>query len=330
MEEEPKFNNIFRKMKYIIKNWKKILPFFGIVLFIYIVLRLDLMRLYQVLLTANYKYLLFLSVTIIIIFLLQAIRWKTLLKLQNIKVEFVTLLRIHLISHYYGLITPARVGYLTKISYLQSHLQGFMGEISTSVIIDRILDTLILVLLALTGSLFLLNSYPNIFLYFLVLALILVFAVVFFYSKKRAKFFALFFIKFIPDKYRDRLKVGVNKFYEGLPAIKRLTIPVLLTFAIWFIIYSQTYLVALAMNININYWHFITLLPISTIVGLLPITISGLGTREAALILIFSSYNISSESIVVMSLVALILTSYLPALVGGFLSFKESLQQGKN
>jgi hypothetical protein len=306
-------------------SWKKLLPLIGIILFIYIISRLDFLRLWQIINKADYQYFLFLPLTVFLILYLQTLKWQVLLRGQGIKLRFVNLFKIHLISNYYAFITPSRLGYFAKIPYLQNSLKDSMARVSSSVIIDRILDIFILFLFALAGSLLLLSFYPSIFISLLIVGLIFIILTLFFYSKKRARFFVSPFKKFIPERFRDRLRDGFNGFYDGFPIKKKLLVPILLTLATWFVVYSQAYLIALALNININYWHFIILLPISTIVSLLPITISGLGTREATLILVFSNYSISLESIVAMSLIGFILVYSLPAFVGGFLSFKFSL-----
>lgn len=302
--------------------FKKILPLFGIILFIYILSKLDFVKLWQIVNRADFRYFLILPFTVALIFYLQTLKWQFLLKSQGIKTRFIDLFQIHFISNYYATVTPSRLGYFSKIPYLKNLTGVSAGKAGSSVIIDRILDILTVFVFALFGFLFFLRSYPNIFIIFLMIFLIFIITILFFYSKKRARFFVSFFKKLIPDKFKDKLRNEFNGFYDGFPSKKKLLIPILLAIITWFIIYSQTYLVALSLNINISYWHFIILLPISTAVSLLPITVSGIGTREAVLILLFSNYNISQESIVAMSLTGFILLYCLPAFVGGFLSFK--------
>lgn len=310
-------------------SWKKIAPLIGVILFIYILSKLDFSELWQAIKRIDYRYFLVLPFTVVLILYLQTLKWQVLLKLQGFKIRFASLLKIHLISNYYAFITPSRIGYFTKIPYLQHILGGSLAKAGGSVIIDRILDILVLALFALVGSLLLLSYYPNVFVVSLILVLILIIIILFFYSKKRAKFFISFFKIFIPERFKDKLREIFNEFYDNFPAKKKLLIPVLLTLVVWLIAYSQMYIIALALSINISYWHFIILLPLSTVVSLLPITISGLGTREAVLILIFSAYNVSSESIVAMSLIGFVLLYYLPSFIGGFFSFKFFSSQFK-
>lgn len=305
-------------------SWKKILPLIGLTLFVYILSKLDFFGIWQIIKQMDYRFFFFLPFTIILILSLQTLKWQILLKSQNIETEFIKLFKIHLVSSYYALITPSRMGYFIKILYLQNDLKRSKVEISSSVIIDRVLDMFVLSLFALIGSFFLMGFYPNLFVSFLIFVFIFIISGLFFYSKKRAKFFTSFFKGLIPNKFRDKLKNGFNVFYDNFPDLKSLLISFFLTCATWFVIYSQLYLIALALNININYWYFIFFVPIATIVSLLPISISGLGTREVTLILIFSNYNIASESIVVLSLIGFILVYFLPALIGGILSFDIS------
>ena len=51
---------------------------------------------------------------------------------------------------------------------------------------------------------------------------------------------------------------------------------------------------------------------------LIPITINGLGTREATLIALFSVFGISAGTTVAFSLLSLFLLAIIPACLGGF------------
>jgi len=65
-------------------------------------------------------------------------------------------------------------------------------------------------------------------------------------------------------------------------------------------------------------------MPLGTVAGLIPISISGLGTREAVLVSVFVLYGIAPEKVMSMSLVGLILCAYIPAFAGWVFSFQKS------
>jgi len=305
-------------MKKTLKNWHKYFSLIGIVLFIFILSKTNLNSFLLIAQQTKYSFFCLLPVSIFAIFFIQTLKWQQLLKIQRLNYNFWYLFKVHIISSYYALLTPSRLGYFVKIGYLNNSF----GIASPSVIVDRILDTLVLIIFAFAGAFLLIGQFPNLILQILIFGICFVVIVLFFYSKTRAKFLLAFLKKVIPLKFQESLRRVFHDFYDNLPSRRKLLFPFLLTIFTWFLIYSQSYVIAKALNINIDFWHFIFYLPIATIISLAPITVSGLGTREAALILLFSQFNISIESIVALSLSALFFTAYLPAVYGAFLSFK--------
>ncbi len=304
------------------KNWYKYLALIGILLFLLILSRIDLDEFLLLLKQADYSFFAFLPFLILSVFLFQALKWQKLLKIQKLDYNFWHLFKVQLVSHYYALLTPSRLGYFIKIGYLRDSF----GAVGASVIIDRILDISALIIFASIGAIMLISQFPNLILQVSIFASVFILIVLLFYSKKRAKFLFGFLKKLVPDKFQEPLKKVFHDFYDNLPRRRKLLFSFLLTILIWFLIYSQSYLIVKALNIDIGFWQIIFYLPIATVVSLIPITISGLGTREMALILLFSQFDVSIESIVALSLSGLILVSYLPALFGVFLSFRLKKQ----
>jgi len=302
----------------LLKNWQKYFPLIGIFLFIFILSRINFRQFLLVFRQIRYCFLFLLPLTISLIFLIQTLKWQKLLKIQKFNYKFRYLLKVHIVSFFYAILTPSHLGYFVKVGYLNDA----PAQVSASVIVDRILDVLALMIFAATGAFLLIGRFPN--LLFCLLSFVFVFlaVVLFFYSKKRAKFFFSFLKRFIPSKFQDSLKRVFHVFYDSLPQRRKLLAPFLLTILTWFLVYTQGYIIAMSLNLPIDFWHYIFYFPIATAIGLIPITISGLGTREATLILLFSQFSISVEAIIALSITAMVLTAYLPALYGVFLSFR--------
>ena len=123
-----------------------------------------------------------------------------------------------------------------------------------------------------------------------------------------------------PKRLKADWKQSFHSFYDNMPTLPELLAPLLLTILNWVLIYTQSFIVARSLSINISYPIFIFLVSLGTIAGLLPITVSGLGTREAALVALFDKFGVVPQKIIAMSLIGLVLTSYAPALLGGLLS----------
>lgn len=305
-------------MNKLFKNWQKFFSLIGIFLFIFILSRINLRQFLLLFKQIRYYFLFLLPLTILLIFVIQTLKWQKLLRIQGLDYDFRYLLKVHIVSYYYALLTPSHLGYFVKIGYLNDAF----ASASASVIVDRILDMLALMIFASTGAFLLIGRFPNLFLRFLFFIFIFLAVVLFFYSKKRAKSFFIFFKRFIPFRFQDSLKKAFHDFYNNLPLRRKLLAPFLLAILTWFLAYTQGYIIAMALNLPIDFWHYIFYFPIATAIGLIPITISGLGTREAALIILFSQFNVSIEAIIALSITAMVLTAYLPALYGVFLSFR--------
>ena len=65
-------------------------------------------------------------------------------------------------------------------------------------------------------------------------------------------------------------------------------------------------LLTIAMQVEISFLNVCFFMALSSLVTFLPISISGLGTRDAILIYLFSIINISKENAVVFSLLIFI------------------------
>ena len=278
----------------------KLLPLLGIGIFIYLIYRIGINNIIDVFKNINYFYLFLLIFLAFLIVILQTYKWGLILKKQNINLKFYSLFKIQMISFLYGSITPGRVGSLIKVSYLKKRINKNYGESSSSVILERAIDFLVLFLFASFGAFLLINYFSNLFWELIILVLLMFLSFIFiFLNRKRARFFLKFIhIYLIPRKYKEKLSNLFHSFYDGILKPKQLIKPFIVSLFIWFCIYLQAYIAALALSINeVPYYYFFGLFPLASIVGLIPITIGGVGTREMTLIGLFIivGYNIPNK-----------------------------------
>jgi uncharacterized protein (TIRG00374 family) len=110
----------------------------------------------------------------------------------------------------------------------------------------------------------------------------------------------------------------VDTFYNDFPRIRDYIQPFLLGIPAWVIIYSQIYLLGISLDIEVPYVLFLVMYPIANIIAFIPISAAGLGTREAALVFLFSLHGVAPEKAVALSL------------AGHLLRFVISLVESKN
>ena len=122
---------------------KKYLFLIGIIIFAIIISRLDFHKLILILNNINYQYLFLAFILLLPILMIKSYRWNYLMKKQNINYSFKKSFLMYGIGMYIGIITPGRLGELSKIAFLKNDHHS-LGKSSVSVILDRLTDLLFL------------------------------------------------------------------------------------------------------------------------------------------------------------------------------------------
>lgn len=300
---------------------RKLLPLIGIAIFVFIIYKVGIDKIISSIREADYNYLILTLVTMTILVTLTPLKWLYIIKKQGIKMGFWTATKFYFISVFYSFVTPARTGSLFRAYYLSKYSKRSLVYCASSIVLERFLDLLVVFLLAIIGA-FLLTGFLQYVL--IAFALFIVAGFIMFKKERMIHVFRVFHWFFMNDHLKNKMKDSFEDFYNSLPEIKYWIVPFIYTIIFWLSNYSIDYLVALAFNMNISWFSFITLFPIATIIGLIPVTISGLGTREAMLIYLFGLYGVKAETTIAFAIVTLLLTSVWPALVGAVLALKES------
>jgi len=303
---------------------KKILPAIGIILLAYLIYSIGIVNLYNALSNISLYYMAVAIMLTLLYVPMQTLKWHAILKRQGISISFYDAIKMQLKSVFYGIITPARAGSFVKSFYLKDKAGINIGKAISSVLVERMLDLFTIFLLAFGGTLLLTNKLLNIrYAIFMSLAAIIIIGYVVFNRKFAKMLLGFFYNKLLPDKYKEGVRESFYSFYENMPRKTSLIVPFALTVMYWTLTYTITYVIALAFGINIGYFTLIFISAISTFVTLIPITIAGLGTREASLVGLLGIYGINSNSVVAMSLSAFFITGIVPALIGFMFTIKD-------
>jgi len=292
-------------------SWKGFLPLIGISILVYLLYRIGPGRILDALLTVRPGFL-FLAIILYLPFLImQPLKWGYLLSKQGIKIRFRDLFRYNVISWAYGMLTPAKLGSLIRIYYLRDHTKKPLATCATSVIIDRMLDLLSVTILAFIGATFLSSFFIG--LQYSIAAFMLVFfagIVLFFQPRWNRHILRVVYRFVVPKRMKGLAAKSFNELFENLPGFRSIFVTFVLSILTWVLLYSQLFVLAHAFSISVPYLQFITIAPVTTIVGLIPVTIGGIGTREATYAVLFSVFGIQAALMVSFSL-----TSHMLALV---------------
>ncbi|NOX71901.1 MAG: hypothetical protein GXO64_04370, partial [Candidatus Micrarchaeota archaeon] len=102
-----------------LKKASKVLPFIGIIILIYLIMRSGPEIIINTLFEMNILFLPPAVALFLLYLLVQTYKWGYLVKKQGMDIDFVSLFKIYLIGSFYGIITPGRVGNFIRIKYLK-------------------------------------------------------------------------------------------------------------------------------------------------------------------------------------------------------------------
>jgi uncharacterized protein (TIRG00374 family) len=313
-------------VKKIFTQAKKILPLLGILIFFYILYSLEIEKIIDAFLSINLIFIIFSLTLTIPRVIIRNYAWQLIQKEQKITIGFFTSLKIFLIGYFYGSITPGFIGQIMRVPYMKERTGEPYGKLFVNTFIETILHTLSLYGMMIIGALLILESIPELFPITTGWLIILGLVLLYFIKKERGEKLFFTLIKYLfPKKFKKQFNKFVNTFYDDFPRIKKLIVPLILGIFTWIIIFSQEYIIIIALDLNIPYLYFLLLFPIANTAGFIPITFAGLGTRELTSIIIFSTlFAVSKEEVFVFTLLGFIITDIITGFIGFILSLTET------
>jgi uncharacterized protein (TIRG00374 family) len=182
-----------------------------------------------------------------------------------------------------------------------------------------------LLLLGVAGAFYFSGRYSYL-LYIIIIVLVFIIALLLFFliKEKSKKIFTKILKSRIFDTIRDRLENSIDSFYEDLPRFKDVLKPFSISLLGWVVRFIEFYLISKLFMINIPLLDFVLIISVANVVASLPITIYGLGTREATLISLFSLYDIDKEIVVTLSLFWFVVIWLTPSIIGSAVTVIET------
>ncbi len=284
----------------------KYLNIIGIVLLVIIIRKIDISETLGYLKNADFSYLIFGYPFLIFLIFTKSVRWNLLMRNQGVRYSNLETFAVYLWGFYFGAVTPSRIGEAAKVIYIQEKFKSF-GEAFVSVFIDRLYDVAIRFIL-----LFALYPFCTVFFEIKAFAVILVIVpavagIILLVKFKSVRNIFITASKYlIPKKFYDPIKSNFADFMDNIMLFvknrKLLFITSTLSI-VSFLCYSMiSFMILKSYNINISYLHNLFFLVIAGLATILPISISGLGVREAFMIYLFSVIGESTEAAVLFSL----------------------------
>ncbi|MBN2722779.1 MAG: flippase-like domain-containing protein [Deltaproteobacteria bacterium] len=250
---------------------------------------------------------------------LKAFRWKLMVNKSGGKITNLESLRIYFAGIAMGIFTPGRAGEMFRAVYVVDEKFPLQSALGT-VIADRLFDLGFLLTVSAVSTFFLIG-----FSWLIVLIILAVGAVsgtailILIHGKLLERIESRFFKNSAPNlKFTDALKISFSNF----------PLKIILTGLAYGIMNFQVYIIAIQGGMEISYIQSFLLFSLANTFALLPLSISGLGTREAALGWLFSISGFSAAQGVSVSFSFFMLVVIPVTLVGiAALFFSPSLRK---
>jgi len=313
--------------KKIFENKKLIAVSIGFVLLLYSFSLIDFEKFFEIILQANLLVLLFIYPVSFVSIFLKSFKFKTILNALREDYNLISLAKIFTVGFFTGILTPGRVGDFSRAFYLRDKIPLVKG--SLAVFLDRVIDVFVLLVFSFISILmFFLFFKKMIFpieLIFLLLA-VLVLGILFVFNLKKMEFISRFFFRFAPERFKEFIKNTCHKFNEATFLVKNDFPKVIFALVVGFVGWSINFLIGLillhAFSIDVPFYFIFLLMPIISLVEVVPVSIAGLGTREVATIFLFSFYSVPAEYAVAFSLTFFLLLYPVIALTGFYYSVR--------
>ena len=294
----------------------------SVCLIVFILLKIDLKNLSQVLFSV--KWFLFLLSFLLLLFqqVVIAYSWNLVLKAQGNHISFDKIIQIHFIGNFLGTFLPSSIGMDVIRAYsLSKHVPKGKGvDAASSMFILRMIGFLMLFALALVISLSMYDFFKDKSIIWTVGGMFLSFVlgIGIMVNSQTKKI-----IEKILDILRAKaIKDKLHRFYHAVmdaavyrKVMFRIIMLSLFTQIIGIIIF---YTAGLSLNISVPIIYYFLYIPVIQVIVLLPISIAGIGVREGAFVYFFTQLGVSRTQAFSLSLVVFSLSLCL-AFIGGII-----------
>ncbi len=301
-----------------------ILILITILIFIVLFTKVDLMETIKTLKKTNLSFF-FLAIIISIIsnIFICAHRWFLVLKELNGKISFKEVIFVKIGSYPLCTVMPFKSGELLKSVYLKKKKILSFKKSTSSLLYNALVDMFALVILFVIGITLLHLHIFNLIYPYIIFVVVLSFFYVLWKIEKTRKFL-LGLLKKNDYKFRNIIH-DIMISFEKISLKKTILLTIYATIFNFFSVLIY-YIIFASINIKVPFNYILIFMPLVMLISQIPITVSGFGTREAAIVILFSKFA-DAEALLSVGLLVSFVNYMFPALIGLFFvrSFIKSL-----
>ena len=290
----------------------------GVGLLIVLLARLDLARVWDVLRTADLKLVVLAIAGVIPLIWIKTVRWQGILRAQSIRVALWPALLAYFGSLFIGFLTPGRLGEFIKAVHINRDYGVSLAQAFSSVLADRLFDLYALLAVG-SAALLTLALADREVIVLIGLVLLLTGPLVLFLNDASFGWFQCVGQRF--GALGRRLFAAEGQLVDLRTGLRRLTVKwlllaVVLTVLAYGVFFGQCYVLARALNLKIGFGSVVFAVALGSLITLVPVSISGLGTREAAMIAYLDTVGVDAEAALSFSLLVFVTFYVAGGLIG--------------
>lgn len=269
--------------------------FVGPLLLIVLLLRLDLDQARATLQDTRLLLVLVAAAGVFPLIFIKTLRWRNLMRAQKIHVPVRESYLVYFSSLFIGFLTPGRLGEFVKAIYVERSCNTPLSRAFSSVLADRLFDFYALLFI---GNIALVDFLPTTQNFTLALVILLSLTVPLVFLMHDPSFVFVQRIGLLFGRIGRKLLDAQDGILPRVRHELRQLSPMelmrasLLTVIAYALFYGQGFLLARAVGITLDFVHVMFAVALGSLVTLIPISISGLGTRELAIITYMESLDV--------------------------------------
>ncbi|MGW8266043.1 MAG: lysylphosphatidylglycerol synthase transmembrane domain-containing protein [Longimicrobiales bacterium] len=305
-------------------RWRTLSRFLGPVLLVVILIRVEPASIWSVLHRSHPVWLGIAVAATPLMLLLKAARWRTLLRGLGVSYPLGTAFLSYYVCLFIGNLTPGRLGEFVRAAHLVQDREVDPGRALSSVLVDRLFDLFALVLLgglalsSLRGMEGFLLGMTGILFLMACTTVLLVLPRTGSFGRRERK----------GTRWGRRMTAFLGLlegFRDGLLEIRpsSLVRAALLTLVANGIYFGLCFLLARSLSLGVGFLPVAGATALGSLVALIPITVAGLGTREAAITAFLHGQGVPPEGALGLSLLMFANFYLLSSAVGALLSLAK-------
>ena len=252
---------------------------------------------------------------------LKVVRWRELLEGRGYRYPLGRSYAAVLSSLYLGMLTPGRVGDVLRIQYVKREIHVPYAEGLAATVMDRFCDLYVLAAVVALGTVHFANALDSNLVYVSWGAVALAaLAPSLFLFEGPAELLGR-----VLGRLTERWHTNLSALLAALRALvgRAILVAIPLTAASFAINYFQGWIIARAIGIELSFLDVASLLATTSLLGLMPISVSGVGVRELFLALAFPALGLLAAQGVAFGLLVF-LCNYMAIVLAGFVAWQVS------